>query len=91
MTTDAALIAAESHLATYDYAGNRPTLLLYFLQMLTAAAAQSPKASAVRDWINAIVFTAAVDPDNLATFLTPPPHTFAEVVVEAAQTLLPVP
>jgi hypothetical protein len=87
MTTDAALIAAESHLATYDYAGNRPTLLLYFLQMLTAAAAQSPKANAVRDWINAIVFTAALDPDNLAASLTPPPHTFAEVVIEAATAL----
>jgi hypothetical protein len=87
MTTDAALIAAESHLATYDYAGNRPTLLLYFLQMLTAAAAQSPKASAVRDWVNAIVFTAALDPDNLAASLTPPPHTFAEVVIEAAAAL----
>jgi hypothetical protein len=87
MTTDAALIAAESHLATYDYAGNRPTLLLYFLQMLTAAAAQSPKANAVRDWINAIVFTAALDPDNLAASLTPPPHTFAEVVIEAAAAL----
>ena len=89
MTTNAALIAAESHLATYDYAGNRPTLLLYFLQMLTAAAAQSPKANAVRDWINAIVFTAALDPDNLAASLTPPPHTFAEVVVESATALNP--
>jgi hypothetical protein len=87
MTTDAALIAAESHLATYDYAGNRPTLLLYFLQMLTAANVQSPKADAVRDWINAIVFTAALAPDDLAASLTPPPHTFAEVVIEAAAAL----
>ncbi len=90
MTTDAALITAESHLATYDYAGNRPTLLLYFQQLLTTAGAQSTKADAVRDWINAIVFTAALDPDNIAASLTPPPHTFAEVVIEASQALSPV-
>jgi hypothetical protein len=87
MTPSAAITSAESHMADYDFSGNRLMLLLYFRQMLTATGAQSPKADAVRDWINAIVFTAALDPDNIAAALTAPPHTFAEVVTEAATAL----
>ena len=84
MTTDSALITAESHMAAYDYAGNRPALLLYFRGLLDAAGKTSPKANAVRQWINDIVFAAALTPNQVAAALVPPPHAFHEVATEAA-------
>lgn len=87
MTTDTALIVAESHLATYDYAGNRPALLLYFRGLLDAAGKTSAKADAVQAWVNSLVFTAATAPDQLDGALVSPPFPFREVASEAVAAL----
>ena len=87
MDANTALILAEAHLGTYDYAGNRPTLLVYLRGLLDASAAAAPKADAVRDWLNTIIFTAALQPDQIENVLTPPPYAFAEVATEVAQSL----
>jgi len=87
MTTDTALIVAEAHLATYDYAGNRPALLLYFRGLLDASGKISAKADAVQAWVNSLVFTAATAPDQLDDALVPPPFPFHEVASEAATVL----
>lgn len=87
MNANNAFILAEAHLGTYDYAGNRPTLLVYLRGLLDAADATSAKADAVRDWLNTIIFTAALEPDQIETVLTPPPYAFAEVATEVASVL----
>lgn len=87
MTTDTALMVAESHLATYDYAGNRPALLLYFRGLLDAAGKTSVKAEAVQAWVNNLVFTAATSPDQLDGVLAPPPFPFHEVATEVVAAL----
>lgn len=87
MDANTALILAESHLGTHDYAGNRPTLLVYLRGLLDATGTTSAKADAVRDWLNAIIFTAALQPDQIESVLTPPPYAFAEVAAEAASVL----
>jgi hypothetical protein len=87
MTTDTAIAFADSHLATHDYGGGRTTLLLYFRQKLAAAGKTSAKADAVQAWIDGIIFTAALSPEQLAAALTPPPFAFAEVVIECVDAL----
>lgn len=87
MTTDTALIVVESHLATYDYAGNRPALLLYFRGLLDAAGKTSAKADEVQAWVNNLVFTASTSPDQLGSVLVSPPFPFHEVASEAVQVL----
>lgn len=89
MDTNTALILAESHLCVHDFAGNRPTLLVYLRGLLDATGATSAKANAVRDWLNAIIFTAALQPDQIESALTPPPYAFAEVATEVASVLTP--
>ena len=85
MTTDAALILAEAQLGVFDYSGNRPALLLYFRSMLDASGATSAKADAVQGWLNAMIFTASLQPDQIEAALTPPPFPFSEVAEEVSQ------
>lgn len=87
MTTTTALSAAESHIADYDFFGNKLTLLLYLRGMLNVTGTTSAKADAVRDWLNAIIFTAALQPDQIESVLTPPPYAFAEVATEVVSVL----
>jgi len=85
MDASAALILAEAHLGTFDYSGNRPALLLYFRSLLDASGATSAKADAVQGWLNAMIFTASLQPDQIEAALTPPPFPFSEVAVEVSQ------
>ena len=58
-------------------------------QAIVERAVKLSKADAVRDWLNAIIFTAALQPDQIENALTPPPYAFAEVATEVASVLTP--
>jgi hypothetical protein len=87
MTADQALQLVQLHLSDHTYSAERPALLVYLLQQMQVANAQSPKADAVRQWIDAMVATAALNPSSIEAALTEPPHSFAEVVQEAVASL----
>ena len=87
MSVEQAFQRSDNHLADCGFGGHRPTLLVYLRGLLDASAATAPKADAVRDWLNAIIFTAALQPDQIENVLTPPPYAFAEVATEVAQSL----
>lgn len=89
MTVEQAFQRSDNHLADCGFGGNRPTLLVYLRGLLDATGATSAKADAVRDWLNAIIFTAALQPDQIENVLTPPPYAFAEVATEVASVLTP--
>ena len=91
MTADQALQLVQLHLSDHTYSAERPALLVYLLQQMQVADAQSPKANAVRQWIDVMVATATLDPDNIEAALTEPPHSFAEVVQEVVASLRETP
>ena len=87
MTADTSIAFVESHISAHDFGGGRSTLMLYLRQQLAAAGKTSAKADAVQAWLDGLIFTAALAPDNLMQMLQPPPHAFADVVVECAHAL----
>jgi hypothetical protein len=91
MTTETALHRVQAHLDDHVLSRDRPALLIYLRQLLTQADRTSVKADALQQWLNELIFTAALDPDNIEAALTGPPHSFAEVVQEVVASLRETP
>ena len=81
--------AAEAWLEAQGYGGSRPTLLLYRKMQLDALGLQSAKLNAAQFWMDNLLASVSLNPDEQRSDWQPAPYPFAEVTAECQQLLAP--
>jgi hypothetical protein len=77
----------EAWVAHQDFAGQRPTTLLYLKLQLDAAQKSSPKLAAVQAWLDAMIVAGVTNPDEARSDWPVAPWSFQEASGEALAAL----
>jgi len=77
----------EAWVAHQDFAGQRPTTLLYLKLKLDAAQKSSPKLAAVQAWLDAMIVAGVTNPSEERSDYPASPYSFAEASGEALAVL----
>jgi hypothetical protein len=78
---------AEQWVANQNFAGQRPTTLLYLKLQLDAVQKTSPKLAAVQAWLDGMIVAGVTAPDERKSDWQASPWTFEEASGEALQVL----
>lgn len=77
----------EAWVAHQDFAGQRPTTLLYLKLQLDAAQKSSPKLAAVQAWLDGMIVAGVMNPDEVRSGWPVAPYSFQEASGEALAVL----